>query len=93
MDNINCSCQPNLNTADIKNEINTQTNKKAKAQCIPPRGRQGCGNEDVLGADSSLLFFFLILVCIVCQSDCDISMDTLLWFFLLLVVIYNQLYI
>ncbi|KAF5053528.1 hypothetical protein SDC9_98445 [bioreactor metagenome] len=42
------------------------------------------------GIDSSLLFFFLLLVCIVCQSDCGIEMDTLLWFFLLLVVIYNM---
>ncbi len=42
------------------------------------------------GIDSSLLFFFLILVCIVCQSDCGIEMDTLLWFFLLLVVICNM---
>lgn len=41
------------------------------------------------GIDSSLLFFFLLLVVIVCQSDCDIELDTLLWFFLLLVVLYN----
>jgi hypothetical protein len=44
------------------------------------------------GIDSSLLFFFLLLVCIVCQSDCGIEMDTLLWFFLLLVVLYNMYY-
>ena len=41
------------------------------------------------GIDSSLLFFFLLLVAIVCQSDCDIELNTLLWFFLLLVVLYN----
>ena len=37
--------------------------------------------------DSSILFFFLILVCIVKNSNCDICMDTLLLFFLLLVIL------
>ncbi|QSX07273.1 hypothetical protein JYG23_01215 [Sedimentibacter sp. zth1] len=40
--------------------------------------------------DSSLLFFFLILVCIFKNSDCCISCDTLLCFFLLLVVLMNK---
>jgi len=72
------------------NDVNTQ--------CDCDRVRSGRGIRDrnckdrVLGArgiDSSLLFFFLLLVVIVCQSDCDIEIDTLLWFFLLLVVLFN----
>jgi hypothetical protein len=35
------------------------------------------------------LFFFLLLVVIVCESDCDIEFETLLWFFLLLVALFN----
>lgn len=93
MDNINCNCQPSINTVDTRNEINVQTKKEPKAQCFPDKKRDRCDNDNIRGIDSSLLFFFLILVCIVCQSDCDISMDTLLWFFLLLVVLFNQCYI
>lgn len=74
------------------------------AQCNCDRDRLGgrggerrpvpapCVRENVAGArgaDTSLLFFFLLLVAIVCQSDCDIELDTLLWFFLLLVVLFN----
>ncbi len=40
--------------------------------------------------DSSILFFFLILVCIFKNSNCDICQDTLLMFFLLLVVLLNN---
>ena len=40
--------------------------------------------------DSSLLFFFLILVCIIKNSNCDICQDTLLMFFLLLVLLFNN---
>ncbi|MFA9423160.1 MAG: hypothetical protein ACERLG_06260 [Sedimentibacter sp.] len=70
-------------------------NEKLNVQCDKkPKGPYGHFDENIVagtgGIDSSLLFFFLILVCIVCQSDCGISMDTLLWFFLLLVVLYNQ---
>lgn len=67
-----------------------------QCDCDRVRGDRGIRDRNckdrVLGArgiDSSLLFFFLILVVIVSQSDCDIEMDTLLWFFLLLVVLYN----
>ncbi|WP_312699858.1 hypothetical protein [Sedimentibacter sp.] len=51
-----------------------------------------CVHDKVMcaGNNSSLLFFFLILVVIVCQSDCDIEMDTLMWFFLLLVALYKK---
>jgi len=66
--------------------INMQCNcdrRSPQPPCVVEKEIEAC----VGGIDSSLLFFFLILVAIVCQSDCDISMDTLLWFFLLLVVI------
>ncbi len=82
MDNINC--QSTCDTADTK----VQIKNNAKSQCVFDRREEIC--NDVHGIDSSLLFFFLILVCIVCQSDCDISLDTLLWFFLLLVVLFNR---
>ncbi|MBP1926652.1 hypothetical protein J2Z76_002521 [Sedimentibacter acidaminivorans] len=87
MDN-NCNCQPiESEMVDVKNEINEQSTKGAvKSQCR----RHGCGDvAGIGGIDSSLLFFFLILVCIVCQCDIGIEMDTLLWFFLLLVVLYQ----
>lgn len=48
---------------------------------------ENCNN--VLG-DSSILFFFLILVCILCNSNCGISQDTLLMFFLVLVLLLNN---
>lgn len=88
MDN-NCNCQPvEINMVEAKNEINEKSKKgKIKSQCIPNRCDDVGG---ICGIDSSLLFFFLILVCIVCQSDCGIEMETLLWFFLLLVVLLNQ---
>ncbi len=60
---------------------------------IAPQPPCGCHRDRVAGIggiDSSLLFFFLLLVVIVCQSDCDIDLNTLLWFFLLLVVLYNN---
>ena len=56
----------------------------------PPCVRERNNVAGTGGIDSSLLFFFLLLVVIVCQSDCDIEMDTLLWFFLLLVVLFNK---
>ena len=76
---------------EAKEDVNTQ------CDCDRVRGDRGrdrdCRDKDrVLGTggiDSSLLFFFLLLVVIVCQSDCDIELDTLLWFFLLLVVLFN----
>jgi hypothetical protein len=70
----------------------------ANAQCDSVRGIRGRRGRDfircdrVSGAgeiDSSLLFFFLLLVVIVCESDCDIEFETLLWFFLLLVALFN----
>lgn len=74
--------------------------EKVNTQCDPGRVRGDRGRADrrvgckdqVLGnrgIDSSLLFFFLLLILIVCQSDCDIELETLLWFFLLLVALYN----
>lgn len=83
MENINENIEEKVDTLNVQNAHHH-------------RGRQCGPNRNVVagerGIDSSLLFFFLLLVIIVCQSDCDISMDTLLWFFLLLVVIYNQYY-
>ena len=77
-----------------------EVSEEANAQCDCVRGDRGRRDRDfkrrdrdrVLGTggiDSSLLFFFLLLVVIVCQSDCDIDFDTLLWFFLLLVALFN----
>lgn len=40
--------------------------------------------------DSSILFFFLLLVCIIGNSNCNICQDTLLMFFLLLVILLNN---
>jgi len=90
MDN-DCNCQSvETKKVDAKNEINEQSIKgNNKSKC----GRRGQNIvEGIGGIDSSLLFFFLILVCIVCQCDMDISMDTLLLFFLLLVVLYQYNY-
>ncbi len=87
MDN-NCNCQPvESEMVDVKNEINEQSTKgPVKSQCF----RRRCNNvAGTGGIDTSLLFFFLILVCIVCQCDIGIEMDTLLWFFLVLVVLYQ----
>ncbi len=49
---------------------------------------ENCGQ--FFGIDSSLLFFFLILVCIFKNSNCGICQDTLLMFFLLLVLLMNN---
>ena len=73
------------NIVEAKEELNVQCDRRPIRPPVPPPPViAGTG-----GIDTSLLFFFLILVCIVCQSDCGISMDTLLWFFLLLVAIYG----
>jgi hypothetical protein len=84
------------NVVEVKEEVNTTQCDQGRVR--GDRGRvdrkRDCKNQ-VLGTggiDSSLLFFFLLLVVIVCQSDCDIELDTLLWFFLLLVVLYNSNY-
>lgn len=49
---------------------------------------ENCGN--FFGMDSSLLFFFLILVCVFNNSNCGICQDTLLMFFLVLVLLMNN---
>jgi hypothetical protein len=87
MDN-NCKCQPiESEMIDVKKVINEQSKKgDIKSQCVRNNHNDVAGTG---GIDSSLLFFFLILVCIVCQCDIGIEMDTLLWFFLLLVVLYQ----
>lgn len=92
MDNINCDskCNPQIESIETNKEVVGQVD--TAAQCFPDRRERRCCRNDVLGDQSSLLFFFLILVCIICQSDCDISMETLLWFFLLLVVLFNKNY-
>jgi len=89
---------------DLRPDNEASENVNVQCDCGRDRvgGREGirrpqpqppcCDRNIVAGAggiDSSLLFFFLLLVAIVCQSDCDIELNTLLWFFLLLVVIYN----
>lgn len=88
------NCKPE--NIEAVEELNIQCDKGCDR--IGGRGgerrplRQPCVHDRVLGTgdNSSLLFFFLLLVLIVCQSDCDIEIDTLLWFFLLLVVLYNN---
>lgn len=69
-------------------DLNIQCDKGCNKRPIKPP----CVHDKVMcaGNNSSLLFFFLILVIIVCQSDCDIEMDTLMWFFLLLVALYRK---
>lgn len=95
MDNKYDCCNPEIEIVSVESEKQV-VNQIADAQCVRDRrdkgrgrGRGRCDRGEVLGDQSSLLFFFLILVCIVCESDCDISMETLLWFFLLLVAIFN----
>lgn len=90
MDNIkgDSKYNPKVEAVDVNKEVAVEVS--ANAQCVPNRREDVCCRNNVLGDQNSLLFFFLILVCIVCQSDCDISMDTLLWFFLLLVVLFNR---
>jgi len=80
------NCRPE-NIVEANENLNIQCDRGPKPPCVPINRNPILGTG---GIDSSLLFFFLILVCIVCQSDCGISMDTLLWFFLLLVVLYNK---
>ncbi|MDD2496463.1 MAG: hypothetical protein PHE29_14900 [Tissierellia bacterium] len=92
MENINCDhCKPAIESVESNKEVISQVN--VETQCVPDRRASRrkcrCDRDEVLGDQSSLLFFFLILVCIVCESDCDISMETLLWFFLLLVALFN----
>ena len=85
MDNINCQAYKREPIEEV--ELDTlKKDEVVQEQCMskPTPCKKTCG------LDSSLLFFFLILVCIVCQYDCDISMDILLMFFLLLVLIYNK---
>ena len=84
-------CNKPADIVEVKDE--------AKAQCDYVRSDRGRRRDLVRrdrgrvlgtgGVDSSLLFFFLLLVVIVCQSDCDIEFETLLWFFLLLVALFN----
>ena len=50
------------------------------------RNCSSCGSS----ADTSLLFFFLILVSIFNKYDCEVCSDTLLFFFLLLVILYKK---
>ncbi|MDF2948741.1 MAG: hypothetical protein K0R07_761 [Sedimentibacter sp.] len=77
--NIQCDCDRN------RDRVGGRVGDR-RPPCVHERDRV----EGIGGIDSSLLFFFLLLVVIVCQSDCDIDMNTLLWFFLLLVVLYNK---
>lgn len=85
----------NTEAAESLNIQNDKDCEAAGGRCDDRRSirpvKPPCVHDRVLGtSDSSLLFFFLLLVVIVCQSDCDIEMDTLLWFFLLLVALYNR---
>lgn len=77
--NIQCDCD--------RDRVGGRIERRPEPPCVHDRRNRVAGTG---GIDSSLLFFFLILVAIVCQSDCDIDMNTLLWFFLLLVVLYNR---
>ncbi len=85
VENLNIQCDKGCDRDRVGGRF--EERRPARSPVKPP-----CVHDRVLGTggDSSLLFFFLLLVAIVCQSDCDIELDTLLWFFLLLVVLYNN---
>ncbi|HHZ01625.1 MAG TPA: hypothetical protein GX396_01620 [Tissierellia bacterium] len=84
-------CNKPKDIVEVSDTVNTQSD------CGRVRGDTGrrdrdCKRDGILGdrgIDSSLLFFFLLLVAIVCNGDCDIELDTLLFFFLLLVILYD----
>lgn len=80
--NIQCGCDRDRD----RDRVGGRVERRPEPPCVHDRDRVAGAK----GIDSSLLFFFLILVAIVCQSDCDIELDTLLWFFLLLVVLFNK---
>lgn len=90
------NCKPD--NIEVQETINVQCDRDRDRNRVggrigDRRPQPPCVHDRVAGErgiDSSLLFFFLLLVVIVCQSDCDIELDTLLWFFLLLVVLYNR---
>lgn len=81
----------------MRNEFNN-TQNYSQNQTVNASNCDTSCNEEVTNCccnsgfhiDSSLLFFFLILVCIFKNSNCDVCCDTLLWFFLLLVVLMNK---
>lgn len=63
--------------------VETKNNEVLDKKDCDKCGRHFCSNISC----TSLLLFFLLLVCILKKYDCDCSMDTLLMFFLLLVVL------
>ncbi|WP_326910783.1 hypothetical protein [Sedimentibacter sp. MB31-C6] len=84
-----CKHENIVEVKDVNEDINAQHDYgrgPINQPCVPRIRDRVAGDR---GIDSSLLFFFLILVCIVCQCDTGIELDTLLWFFLLLVVLYQ----
>ena len=84
IDNVEAKDKETVNTQGDFGKVRGDTGRRDKDCCI--KEEKVLGNR---GIDSSLLFFFLLLVVIVCQSDCDIELETLLWFFLLLVALYQ----
>lgn len=80
------------NVACENDEANdTADNVITSANCRPEPISPIIGNcRPSCGIDSSLLFFFIILVCIFKNSNCGVGQDTLLLFFLLLVALMNN---
>ena len=75
-----------IDTNAVQNDVNMSGN--CRPNPIAPIIEKSCQKR--FSIDSSLLFFFLILVCILKNSNCDICQDTLLMFFLLLVLLFNN---
>ncbi|MEG0771571.1 MAG: hypothetical protein RR436_06710 [Clostridia bacterium] len=82
MKNNSYNNAPNVSQEDIN------MTRNCKPEPIAPIIEEPCNK--CFHIDSSLLFFFLILVCILKNSNCDICQDTLLMFFLLLVMLFNN---
>lgn len=82
----NNSCENN--NKELQDDISMTKNCNPEP-CPCPIVEECCDNN-CFSIDSSLLFFFLILVCILKQSNCNICQDTLLMFFLLLVLLFNN---
>jgi len=86
-------CNKPKDVIEVNDTVNTQSDCGSRVRGDTGRRDRDCGCRDSVlgdsGIDSSLLFFFLLLVAIVCKSDCDIELDTLLFFFLLLVVLFD----
>ena len=67
-----------VNMSNIENNIDLIETKSLDC-------KKGVSNDC-----TELLFFFLLLVCILGHYECDVGKDTLLFFFLILVILMNE---